>query len=91
MEYGFISGESAMVRMLNRLLAALPKDSPDAAPGEATRATEDERGRVEPDPETEKRLLRERTAVGERGDTGRERKLGDRGITGTTSSLDQFC
>ena len=87
MEYGFIRGESATVRMLSRLLAALPKESPEAASGEVARANEGERGRVEPEPETEKRLLRERTPFGERGDAGRERTLG-----GDDSSLeDPFC
>lgn len=76
MEYGFIRGESATVRMLSRLLAALPKDSPEAASGEVVRVKEGERGRVEPEPETEKRLLRERTPFCERGDAGRERTLG---------------
>lgn len=73
----------------SRLLAALLKDSPDATSGEAVRAKEGERGRVEPEPETEKRLLRERTPFGERGDDGRERKLGGRGV-GAASSLDPF-
>jgi hypothetical protein len=86
-ECGFIMGESATVRMPSRLLAALPKDSPDATSGEAVRAKEGERGRVEPDPETEKRLLRERTPFAERGDDGRDRRLGGRGVA-ETSSLD---
>ena len=85
MEYGFISGESATVRMLSRLLAALPRDLLDAASGEVARADEGERGR-EPDPETEKRLLRDRTPVGERGVTGRERTLG--GLGEETPSLE---
>ena len=88
-EYGFTRGESAATeRMLSRLLAALPKDSPEATSGEAARANEGERGRVEPDPETEKRLLRERTPLGERGDVGRDRVFGGR----DDSSLeDPFC
>jgi hypothetical protein len=90
MEYGFISGESATGRMLSRLLAALVKDSPDVASGEVARANEGERGRAEPDPETEKRLLRERTPLAARGVTGRERKLG--GFGEKTSSLeDTIC
>ena len=89
-ECGFIRGESETVRMVSRLLAALAKDSPDATSGEAVRAREGERGRVEPDPETEKRLLSERTPFGERGDDGRERTLGGRGVA-ETSSLDPFC
>lgn len=89
-ECGFIRGESATVRMLSKLLAALPKDSPDATSGEAVRAKEGERGRIEPDPETEKRLLRERTPFGDRGDDGRERTLGGRGVA-ETSSVDPFC
>jgi hypothetical protein len=76
--------------MLSRLLAALLKDSPDATSGEVVRAKEGERGRDEPDPETEKRLLRERTPPGERGDDGRVRTLGGRGVA-ETSSLDPFC
>ena len=72
-------GESETVRMLSKLLAALPKDSPDAASGEVARANEGERGRVVPDPETEKRLLRERTPFGERGDAGRRTLEGFRG------------
>jgi len=76
--------------MLSRLLAALPKDSPDTTSGEAVSAKEGERGRVEPDPETEKRLLRERTPFGERGDDDRVRTLGGRGVA-ETSSLDSFC
>jgi hypothetical protein len=89
-ECGFIRGESATVRMLSKLLAALPKDSPDATSGEAVRAKEGERGRIEPDPETEKRLLSERTPFGDRGDDDRERTLGGRGVA-ETSSLDPFC
>jgi len=91
MEYGFMSGESATVRMLSRLLAALPKDSPDPASGEVARANEGERGLVDPDPETEKRLLRESTPFGDRGDDGRERVLGGFGVTQTSSLLDPFC
>jgi len=90
MEYGFISGESAIVRVLSRLLAALPKDSPDAASGEVVRASEGERGRIDPDPETEKRLLRESTPFCGRGDAGRERTLGGFGVA-ETSSHDPFC
>ena len=92
MEYGFISGESATVRMLSRLLAALPKESPDgASDGEVVRGEDEgERGRAEPDPETEKRLLRESTPVWGRGDAGRERKLGGCDVA-ETSSLDPFC
>lgn len=90
MEYGFISGESATVRMPSRLLAALPKESPDGPSGEVVRGDEGERGRVEPDPETEKRLFRESTPFWGRGDTGRERTLD--GCDGAvTSSLDPFC
>ncbi len=74
--------------MPSRLLAALPKDSPDATSGEVVRVKEGERGR-EPEPETEKRLLRERTPFGERGDDGRERKLGGRGVA-AASSLGPF-
>ena len=51
------------------------------------RAEDAERGRDEPDPETEKRLLRERTPFGARGDTGRERMLGGCGVA-EISSLD---
>jgi hypothetical protein len=91
MEYGFISGESATVRMLSRLLAALAKDSPDAASGEVARDNGGERGRAEPDPETENRLLRERTALAARGVTGRERKLGDLGGEETSSVEDTAC
>ena len=76
--------------MPSRLLAALLKDSPDATSGEVVRAKEGERGRAEPEPETEKRLLRERTPFGERGDDGRERKLGGRGVV-AVSSLGPFC
>jgi hypothetical protein len=76
--------------MPSRLLAALLKDSPDATSGEVVRAKEGERGRVGPEPETEKRLLRERTPFGERGDDGRERKLGGRGVV-AFSSFDPFC
>lgn len=83
-------GESATVRMPSRLLAALLKDSPDATSGEVVRAKEGERGRVEPEPETEKRLLRERTPFAGRGDDGRERKLGARGVA-AVSSVDPFC
>jgi len=90
MEYGFMSGDSATVRMLSRLLAALPKDSPDPASGEVVRASEGERGRVDPDPETEKRLLRESTPFGDRGDDGRERVLEGFGVTQTSSLLDPF-
>jgi len=89
MEYGFISGESATVRMQSRLLAALPKESPDGASGEVVRGDEGERGRVEPDPETEKRLLRESTPFWGRGDAGRERTLGGCDVA-ETSSLDPF-
>ncbi len=92
-EYGFIRGESATVRMPSIPLAALPKDSPDATSGEVVRAKEGERGRVEPEPETEKRLLRERTPFGGRGDDGRDgrvRRLGGRGVV-VTSSLNPFC
>ena len=89
-EYGFINGESETVRMLSRLLAALPKDSPDAASGDVVRASEGERGRVDPDPETEKRLLRESTPFCGRGDAGRERTLGGLGVA-ETSSLDPVC
>ena len=88
-EYGLIRGESATVRA-SRLPAALLKDSPDATSGEVVRAKEGERGRVEPEPETEKRLLRERTPFGERGDDGRERRLGGRGVV-AVSSFDPFC
>ena len=87
MEYGFIRGESATERMLSRLLAALAKDSPETTSGEAARANEGERGLVAPEPETEKRLLRERTAFDGRGDDGRERRLG-----ADDSSLEEpFC
>jgi hypothetical protein len=90
MEYGFVIGVSETARIPSKLLATLPKDSPDAASGEVVRAKEGERGRAEPDPETEKRLFKERTPFCERGDAGRERTLGGRG-GGPTSSLDEFC
>jgi hypothetical protein len=90
MEYGFISGESATVRMPSRLLAALPKESPDGASGEVARGDEGERGRVEPEPETEKRLFRESTPFWGRGDAGRERTLGGCDAA-VTSSLNPFC
>jgi hypothetical protein len=76
--------------MLSKLLVALLKDSPDATSGEVVRAKEGERGRDEPDPEMEKRLLRERTPLAERGDNDRGRTLGGRGVAGTFS-LDPFC
>jgi hypothetical protein len=87
MEYGFIRGESPTERMLRRLLAALPKDSPEATSGEVARTNEGERGRVGPDPETEKRFLRERTPFVGRGDAGRERTLG----RDDSSLEDPFC
>ena len=90
MECGFISGESATVRMLSRQLAALPKESPDEVSGEVVCGDEGERGRVEPDPETEKWLLRESTPFWGRGDAGRERTLGGCEIA-ETSLLNPFC
>jgi hypothetical protein len=94
-EYGFLRGEGESTeRMLSRLLAALPKDSAEATSGDAGRANEGERGRTEPDPETEKRLLRERTPLGKRGDAGRDggRELERTFSDGDDSSLeDPFC
>jgi hypothetical protein len=57
MGYGLYLRRIGTMCMLRRLLAALPKKSPDGASGKVVHGDEGERGRVRPDSKTEMGLL----------------------------------